>query len=265
MGADNNIFGAGKGFIIGMVHCAPLLGTPGFCGDFDAVVARAAADALTLEKAGCDAVCVENMGDAPFAALLDTEQLCGLSIIAAAVKNAVRLPVGIDAAFNDCKASLSIARLIGGAFVRIPVFVDTVVFYGGAITPCARECMQFRQKIGAQSVKVFADIHVKHTHMLLSRVTVEDSARAACECGADAVIVTGTRIGAQTPLETVSRVKNAVKIPVIIGSGVNKSNIAEQLKVGDGAIIGSGLKEDGDINNPVSLKLAKELIQQIKK
>jgi membrane complex biogenesis BtpA family protein len=255
-----DIFAAGKGFVIGMVHCLPLLGIPGFCGDLNLVIRQAVTDALTLEEAGCDAVCVENMGDTPFSAVLDTEQAVSLAVVAKEVKNAVKIPVGIDAAFNDCKASLSIARCIGGAFVRIPVFADTVVFYGGILTPCARECMLFREKIGAQNVKVFADIQVKHTHMLLPHISVEDSAKAAENCGADAVIVTGTHIGAETPIETVERVKKAVRIPVIVGSGINKLNLRGQLKIADGAIVGSSLKENGILTNPVSLSLAKELL-----
>ena len=78
-------------------------------------------DALTLEKAGVDAIIVENMGDTPFGAMLTTAQTAALSAAAMAVRQAVRIPMGIDAAFNDCKASLSIAGITGAEFVRVPV------------------------------------------------------------------------------------------------------------------------------------------------
>ena len=58
--------------VIGMVHCLPLPTTAGFDGDYQRIIDRAVQDAVTLEKAGVDAVIVENMGDTPFSAFLST-------------------------------------------------------------------------------------------------------------------------------------------------------------------------------------------------
>ena len=84
-----------------MVHCLPLPTTAGFDGDYQKILDRAVQDAVTLEKAGVDAVIVENMGDTPFSALLNKAQLAALTAATLAVKNAVNIPVGVDAAFND--------------------------------------------------------------------------------------------------------------------------------------------------------------------
>ena len=48
--------------VIGMVHCLPLPTTAGFDGDYQRIIDRAVQDAVTLEKAGVDAVIVENSG-----------------------------------------------------------------------------------------------------------------------------------------------------------------------------------------------------------
>jgi membrane complex biogenesis BtpA family protein len=254
----------GNGTIIGMVHCLPLPGTPGFDGDYQKILDRAVEDALTLEKAGVDAVIVENMGDTPFSAKMDIEQITALSAAATLVRQSVKIPIGIDAAFNDCKASLAIAGITGSSFVRIPVFVDTVLFSDGIISPCARECMFYRKQLGLEQVKVIADIQVKHSHMLLPQITIEQSAKSAEECGADGVIVTGSVIGEKTPIEMIEKVKSVISIPVFAGSGVNKGNIKTQLKVADGAIIGSSLKKDGILTNPISYDLVKDVIDAAK-
>ena len=89
-----------------------------------------------------------------------------------AVRQSVKIPIGIDAAFNDCKASLSIAGMAGADFVRIPVFVDTVVFTDGIINPVAKECIDFRKQLGLEHVKILADVQVKHAHMLLPYITI---------------------------------------------------------------------------------------------
>ena len=251
-------------FVMGMVHCLPLPGTAFFKDNMDKIMEQAVEDAKNLEKAGCHAIIVENMGDDPFGITLDTPQVAALAAISAIVAQNVSIPIGIDAAMNDYETALSIAKAIGADFVRIPVFVDTVEFYGGIITPCARKAMLFRKSIGAENVKILADIHVKHTHMVLTHVSIEDSAKTAQANGADGIIVTGTHIGIETPLEIIKKVKKVTTVPVIAGSGVKTANINEQFEVADGAIIGSSLKEGGVISNPISYELTKELVDAIK-
>lgn len=262
---DMKFFKSGGKFVMGMVHCLPLPGTAFFKDDVNKITQQALQDADTLVKAGVDAIIVENMGDGPFGIKMDIAQVAALAAISARIAERVSIPIGIDAAMNDYEAALSIAKAVGADFVRIPVFVDTVEFYGGIITPCARNAMQFRKNIGAQNVKILADIHVKHTHMMLTHVSIEDSAKAAQECGADGIIVTGTHIGTETPLEIIERVKKVTSVPVIAGSGVKTGNINEQFKVADGAIIGSSLKEGGIISNPISYELTRELIEKIER
>lgn len=260
-----DVIGINKKFVIGMVHCLALPGTPGFDGDCQKILDQAVQDAKTLASAGVDAVIVENMGDSPFAAKLDVAQKTALAAATMLVRNAVDIPVGVDAAFNDWETAISIAKIAGCQFVRIPVFVDTVEFSGGIITPCARECMIYRKNMDAEDVMVLADIQVKHTNMLLPHVTIEQSAKSAAECGADAIIVTGSAIGTETPIEMIQKVKKLVKIPVIAGSGVSAKNIDEQLKVADGAVIGSSLKEGGVLTNPISYELTREVLDRLTK
>ncbi len=255
----------GQKFVIGMVHCLPLPGTVHYDGNREKIFAQAVQDAKTLEAAGVDAVIVENMGDDPFGVTLDTAQVVALAIATEKVREAVQIPVGVDAAFCDYEASLSIAHTTGAQFVRIPVLVDTVEFYGGIMKPCARACMTYRKLLGAEDVMILADIQVKHTNMLLPHVTIEQSAKNAVACGADAIIVTGSAIGVETPLQMIERVKKAVKLPVIAGSGVNAENIDAQLNIADGAIIGSSLKEGGVLSNPISGALVREVLKGLHK
>lgn len=262
---NKQIFTTSTKTVIGMVHCLPLPGTAGFDGDYQQILRRAVEDAVTLEKAGVDAVIVENMGDTPFSALLNTAQIAALSAAAIEVRKAVKIPIGIDAAFNDCKASLAIAGIAGADFVRVPVFVDTVVFTDGYIMPCAKECMEYRKQLNLSHVKILADVQVKHAHMLLPHIAVEQSAKEAAANGADAIIVTGSEIGVETPIDMIARVKKAVSLPVFAGSGVNASNISEQMQTADGAIIGSSLKKGGILTNPIDYDLVREVIEGLKR
>lgn len=261
--SNREILTKGSNTVIGMIHLLPLPGTAGFDGDFQKILDRAVQEAITLEKAGVDAVMVENMGDTPFSAKLDIAQIAALSAATMLVRKTIKIPVGVDAAFNDCKASISIAAITGATFVRIPVFVDTVVFTDGIINPVARECIMYRKQLGAEHIKILADVQVKHSHMLLPNITIEQSAKEAQDNGADAIVITGSSIGEETPIQMIERVNKIVNIPVIAGSGVSTKNIKEQMKIVDGAIVGSSLKKDGVFTNPVSYELVKELMDSL--
>ncbi len=260
---SKQILTKGSQTIIGMVHCLPLPGTSGFDGDYQKILDRAVQDAVTLEKAGVDALIVENMGDTPFSAFLDKAQTAALTAAAVRVREAVKIPIGIDAAFNDCEASLAIAGIVGADFIRVPVFVDTVLFTDGIIYPCARKCMNFRKEMGLKHVKILADVQVKHATMLNPQITVEMSAKDAAGNGADAIIVTGAVIGMETPIDMLKRVQSVVHIPVLAGSGVNHKNIHEQLQIADGCIIGSSLKKDGILTNPIDYDLVREVVEAL--
>ena len=248
--------------VIGMVHCLPLPGTWHFNNECSHIVERAVQDAMTLEKAGVNAIMIENMCDDPLSITLETEQVAALSAITAQVRKAVSLPIGIDAAFNDYKASLSIAKFNDCQFIRIPVFVDMVQYFGGIIYPCAREALLYRKKLQAEEILILADVQVKHTNLVVP-VPIEQSAKNACANGADAIIVTGSTTGEATPLEMIQRAKKVVSIPVLAGSGVNKETVKEQFAIADGAIIGSSFKEKGILSNPIVSEKVRELMEQI--
>ena len=98
-----------------------------------------------------------------------------------------------------------------------------------------------------------------------SEVPVEASATWAESVGADALIVTGITTGAETPIETISRVKAVTKLPVVVGSGMNMYNAKKQFEICDGAIIGSALKRTKDLRKGIDYELAEAFINSVGK
>lgn len=258
-----NVNNGGK-LIIGMVHCLPLPGTLNYGGDMEYIYERAIADTLNLEKAGVDAIIVENTLDMPFTESLEIEQIAALAGITRTVVENTKLPVGVGASFNDGVAGIGIAYTTGAQFIRSSVYVDTMQAVGlGTMNPRAKEIIRYRKLIGAEHIKIFADVQVKHSHPILKEISLEESALAARDCGADVLIATGISTGYETPMEKVKAIKKVLSIPVIIGSGFSEENSEEQLKLADGAIIGSALKKDKIIENPVDYELTKSLVDKI--
>ncbi|MBQ3963771.1 MAG: hypothetical protein II678_09515, partial [Erysipelotrichaceae bacterium] len=60
----------------------------------------------------------------------------------------------------------------------------------------------------------------------------------------------------------VSRV--AKGLPVFLGSGINEKNVNDYLPYISGAIVGSSLKKDHNVNNPVDVKNVKRFMSKIK-
>lgn len=249
--------------IIGMVHLLPLPGTALFDGDMGKVYNQGLFDAEALEKGGVSALMVENFGDSPYGKELSLEQSTALASVAAVIKEKTKLPVGIDAAFCDYKSALACAKASRADFIRLAVFVDTVECFAGILQPCCSEALKYRKQIGAEEVMIFADVQVKHTHMVIPNIDIVESANTAVSCGADVVIITGMATGMETPIETVKRVKKNINCPVIIGSGVKAENVKEQMSIADGAIVGSSLKMDNVVTNKVDINKVIELMSTL--
>lgn len=239
--------------VVGTVHLLALPGTPKFKGSLDDIYVRALADAYALERAGVDAIIVENFGDQPYQASEPApEQLALMAAVTREVKLHSNIPVGVDVHFNAWRASLAIAYACEAQFVRVDLFVDTVVAAQGLLTPVASEVMRYRHMLNAEDIQIWADIQPKSTRSLIP-LSFLQSARDAEAAGADVVIITAHEGGKQLPLDEVAEAKQAVSIPVLVGSGITEENIYQVLEVTDGAIVGDVLKVDGDTRNAVSV------------
>ena len=213
------------------------------------VLSRARQDALALANGGCDGIIVENFGDAPFApGAVGPETVASMSLAVDAVQHTVGVPVGINMLRNDPASGLAVAVATGARFVRANVHYGAMVADEGLIQGMAHETLRYRHALGAdEQVRIFADI---------SHVAAETVYRGL----ADALIVTGSATGRSAILEEVAEVKRAVPgVPLLVGSGIDERNVERYLSLADGAIVGTSLKVDGLIHNPVDLERVKRL------
>lgn len=246
--------------IIGMVHLRPLPESPGFDGDLDAIYAQAGADAQALLAAGVDALIVENLGDEPYLIGEPTAaQMAVMANAAAHIRAMTDRPLGINVQFNAWQSEIALAYACRAQFVRVEVFVDTVISAQGTVQPCSAQITRYRKQLGAD-VQLWADVQTKYTQNVLPQA-ITQSALDAQAAGASVLIVTGAATGQATPLEAVAEVKGAVSVPVVVGSGTTTANVGHVLQIADGAIVGSALKVGGRAENPVSAETARTFMQ----
>jgi uncharacterized protein len=241
--------------LIGMVHLPPLPGSPRDAGaGMMLVLAQAVADARALVEGGADAIMVENFFDAPFAKdAVPPHTIAALTRAVAAVRENVALPVGVNVLRNDARAAIAIAHVCGAQFVRINVYVGAAVTDQGLIEGAARTAVLYRKELGAD-VAIWADIFVKHAAQLGEQTLEAVAADAVLRGMADALIVSGIATGSNTDVEELRRVKAVLpETPLLVGSGFTAATAADLLRYADGAIVGTSLKQDGNVANPIDV------------
>lgn len=259
----HDLFGVKKP-IIGMLHLPPLPGSPIYNGKgLQEIIDRALYDANELQEGGVDALEVENFSDPTYyPEEVGPELTAAIAVISDHVIRAASKPVGI-CILADPKASLSVAHAVGAKFVRATFFTEASVDVSGLVCPKPHELMRFRKFLDP-SIKIFTDVHIKHSAPLVNR-PLGDSALDAKYFLSDGVIISGTHTGKETRLEDIKEAKDAVEeFPVLVGSGFNKLQAEKVFTIADGAIVGTALKKDGVSSNVVDRNRVKELMDVVK-
>lgn len=261
----STIFGVQRP-VIGMVHLWPLPGAPGYTGyGMETIVEQAVRDATALAEGGCHGLIVENMWDVPFraGAHVQPESIAAQAVAAAKVREAVpQLPLGINLVHNGGVALLAIAIAAGASFIRVCMFTGAGVWDAGSWDEgCAADLMRRRKELHAEHIKLFADVDKKHsvrfpgidlpTHMEWTRFF-----------GADAMIISGRMTGDAPDLEKVREAKRlAGDTPILLGSGTSEQNVGAFMEIADGVIVGSSIKVDGEIANPVDAERVRRFVR----
>jgi hypothetical protein len=224
--------------IIGMIHLPALPGAPRNDRGIDELIDFALGEAQKLERAGLDGLIVENVGDVPlFKDDVPSITVAAMARIVGAVVAKTQLHVGVNMLRNACESALAVAHVSGARFIRCNVMIGAYVTDQGIIEGCAADLARLRRGLHSE-VLVFGDVHVKHAHPLFD-VPIEDAARDLAERGgADAVIVSGTRSPDPPSAERVAAVRDAVEVPVLIGSGIGLGNAKEFYDTSGGVLLG---------------------------
>jgi len=212
------------------------------------IVRRAAEDARALAGGGVDAVLIENMHDTPYLRReVGPEIIAAMSVVATTVRAVVDLPIGIQVLAGANRAALSIAHASGCQFIRAEGFVHASVADEGLLEEAdAGPLLRHRRMIGAEDVRILADVQKKHSsHAITADVDTAEAARAAAFFRADAVAISGRATGEAADLAQLESVRSSVTIPVVAGSGVTPRSVAATLRHADAIIAGSALKREG--------------------
>ncbi len=247
----------GRRAIVGMIHVGALPGTPRQAVALDQIIEQAVAEARLYTDAGLDGLLIENMHDVPYlCGAVGPEIVAGMTGVGMAVRRASPLPLGVQILAAANREALAVAQACGAAFVRGENFVYAHVADEGLMpTAEAGPLLRYRRQIGADGVSIIADVKKKHSsHAITQDVSLAEAARTTEFCGADGIVVTGVATGEPAEVDDVATVKEAVHIPVCIGSGLTAENLPTLWPHADVFIVGSHFKVDGLWSNAVDTR-----------
>ncbi len=262
MSPSSSILGCDKA-VIGMVHVAALPGTPRHTLPMRDIIQQATEQAKLLADAGFDAVMLENMHDAPYVRQnVGPEIIASMTAVAAAVRDAVACPLGIQILAGANRAALAVAHAAGLQFIRAEGFVFASVADEGLLDEAdAGPLLRYRKMIGAEHVAIFADIKKKHSsHAITADVDVSETTKAAEFFGADGVIITGIATGQAICMDDLKAARAATALPILVGSGVTPESVKDLFTYADAVIVGSWYKKDGLWSNPPDMQRCAALI-----
>jgi membrane complex biogenesis BtpA family protein len=254
------------GGALGMVHLAPLPGSPGWEGDMALVRRLALTDAQALASGGFGALMVENYHDIPFyPGRVPAETVAAMTAVISALRAEFpQLPLGVNVLRNDVASALGIAVATGASFVRVNVHTGAAVTDQGSMEGRAWETLRLRRRLGAGQVAILADLRVKHARPLAERPLDEEARDLRLRGLADGVIITGAATGSGSSPEELDAVRAALPdCPLLVGSGMTAATAGDFFPAADACIVGSSLKEtDPETGRPAVSAARAEIFMQ---
>jgi len=234
--------------VLGMVHLPPLPGTPFYEeGSFRRTLEAAVESARALAEGGAGGCLVQTV-DRVYATGEDSDPArtaaVALVVDAIAAATGEGFQVGVQLMRNALKASLAVAKVAGGSYIRAGAVVGATLTPHGMVEAHPLEVMEYRAKIGARHIKIIAEVASMHFRWFGEDKPVAEVARAAHSAGADAVAL--GHPDEQTTLQMIASVRDAVPgLPVILAGYTNHGNAARLLAAADGAYVGTCLERGG--------------------
>lgn len=246
--------------LIGMIHLKALSLAPLNEDSIEEIYQFALEDLENLQKGGATSAIVENFFDTPYSMDLSIETVVSFTSIFTRLNEVSKIPLGINLQLTNGAEEIIIATLCNADFIRVESFVEERYTPYGKSEALSSKIMRKAKQLNS-NVKIYSDINVKHSYPVCNQ-SIEESIKAAIEAGASAIILTGIETGKSPTLIDAKKFKSICKdIPLIVGSGVNKSNISDFLCICEGVIVGTSIKKDDDITKHIDVNRVIDLFE----
>ena len=161
--------------LIGVIHLPPLAGSPRWGGQIGLAEVQAFRETQFLTMCGFDGIIIENFGDAPFfPGAVEPITIAAMTMCLRAAREAAKnMFLGVNVLRNDADAALAIAVATNADMIRINVHTGARVTDQGLVEGSAHRTLRNRRALGADRVKLFCDVDVKHSDSVVTAVCAD--------------------------------------------------------------------------------------------
>jgi membrane complex biogenesis BtpA family protein len=225
-------------------------------------------DAQTLYDAGICNMVLENLGDAPYYKYNEKHHVASFmtKIGFEIIQKFPEISLGINVLRNDAYSSIAIAKALElkCKFIRINVLTGAYVTDQGIIEGESAQVNDYRRKIQATDIEIWSDVRVKHASPIVSRPIEEEIKENLERAGASKIILSGSMTGKKVDMSVLREVNEIISVDkIVIGSGITPENISKYKDLANNFIVGSSLKKDDNIINPIDKSKVSQLLKEL--
>lgn len=250
--------------IIAMCHLQAMPGDPGYDAEkgMDWVVEMARHDLHGLQRGGVDAVMFSNEFSLPYLTKVRPVTAAAMAAVIAELKSEITVPFGVNVLW-DPFASIDLAAATGALFIR-EIMSGVYASDFGLWNTNAGEVVRHKLEVGCRDLKLLYNIVPEAARYLANRPIDEIAKTTVFNHRPDALCVSGLTAGSTTDTQILARVKEVVPdTAVFCNTGCRINNIEQQLRIADGAVVGTFFKVDGKFENPVEETRVKAFMDKV--
>jgi membrane complex biogenesis BtpA family protein len=244
-----NTFGTHKP-IVAMCHFRALPGDPYYDADggMERVVELARKDFLALQNGGVDAVMFSNEFSMPYLTKVMQETPIAMARVIGELYSDIKIPFGVNVLWDPI-ASIDLAAATGARFIR-EIMSGVYASDFGLWNTNVGETARHRVHVSRKDLKLLFNIVPEAAVYMGHRDIVDIAKSTVFNNQPDVLCVSGLTAGSETDMNVLTKVKNAVpSTAVFANTGCRVENIAQQLSIADGAVVGTTFKYDGVFEN----------------
>lgn len=168
--------------------------------------------------------------------------MAGLAVVGAALRREFpQLVIGVQVLTHNAEGPLAIAQAIGAQFVRLKVYVGAMVKAEGILEGLAYAAIQYRARLGADEVRILADVYDRTGEPLARASPTEEATQAVTFGRADGLVLSGKTFDESQRMLTEVRAAG-LGVPLYLGGGATVNNVGQALAVCDGVIVSPAFK-----------------------
>ena len=252
--------------IIGCLHLRALPGSPMWDRNYtiEQHIADLKREAQILMELGFDGAVFANEWDYPYVENIGPGALAAYTHIVSTVSRDLTIPFGVGI-MNDPISAISVAKAVGATFCR-GFFCGQQVGNYGPIIKTPGEIFRYAKSIGADDIGVYTSFEPHNGSSLDDRTFDEIAASLYKDVTVAGYSLNGPKKGQPLSESNIARCKkNNPNVPISFNNGANPQNIKEMLQYCDMVVVGTSLKKDHYLYNPIDYDNAKEFIEAARK